>query len=135
MNFLSHLSGMGAQPAHHVRSNKAAFEDLVTSENLERLRALRICWLSGGENAVWSLQSTQRSFDLFRESFPEGDYERVVVRGYGHLDCWMGERAHMDVFPRVERHLQRCEGANDLVTKVSVGEEGYVYVAADALGG
>lgn len=134
MNFLSHLSVMGALPPYHVRSNKPAFEDLVTPDNLERLRGLRICWLSSGENAVWSLQSTQRSYDLFRECFPEGEYERVVVQGYGHLDCWMGDRAHVDVSPRVERHFRRCEGANDVMTTASAGEEGYVYVAAERCG-
>jgi hypothetical protein len=127
MNFLSHLSAMGATPPYHVRSNKPVFRDLVTRENLERLRGVRIGLLSGGDNAVWDPLSTKSSFDALREVFPGGEYERVVVGGYGHLDCWMGKRARRDVFPRVRRHLEACEGG----MRVSGDEEGYVDVAMD----
>ena len=126
MNFLAHLSAMGATPPHHVRSNEPVFRDLVTKENLERLRGVKIGFLSGGDNAVWDPLSTKASFDALREVFPKGEYERVVVGGYGHLDCWMGKRAFRDVFPRVRRHLEICEGV-----RVGGDEEGYVKVARD----
>ncbi|KAH7345933.1 hypothetical protein BKA66DRAFT_433768 [Pyrenochaeta sp. MPI-SDFR-AT-0127] len=109
MNFLSHLSEMGAMPPHHVRTNQGGFMDLVTPENLQRLEGIKICFLSGGDNAVWSPKSTKQSYDVFRETFPEGDYDRVVVQGYGHLDCWMGKNAFKDVFPRVRHHIELCE--------------------------
>jgi hypothetical protein len=41
---------------------------------------------------------------MFREGFPEGRYERVVVEGYVHLDPWMGIRSRWDVYPRVAAH-------------------------------
>jgi hypothetical protein len=31
------------------------------------------------------------------------------VRGYGHLDCWMGKNAFRDVYPRVHHHIKSCE--------------------------
>jgi hypothetical protein len=83
---------MGATSPYHVCSNKPAFEDLVTPVNLERLKGLKINSLSGSNNAVWKPQSTKQSYDMLRERFPDGEYERVVVPGYGQLDSLDGER-------------------------------------------
>jgi len=80
----------------------------MTQENLEKLRGVKVSFLYGEDNAVWSAQATQRSYDLLREVFPKGDYEMVRVEGYGHLDCWMGKDAWRDVWPRVWRHMERC---------------------------
>jgi hypothetical protein len=126
---------MGAMPPHHVRSNRPMFEDLLTQTNLERLKGLSICLLSGAENAVWSQQSTKSSYDLLRERFPEAKYERIVVNGYGHLDSWMGKHAHVEIFPRVARHLAVCEeaesGCETKVTATGSEEDEYVNVAAE----
>jgi hypothetical protein len=122
-------------PPYHVRSNKPVFEDLLTQTNLERLKGLSICLLSGAENAVWSQQSTKSSYDLLRRYFPEAKYERIVVNGYGHLDCWMGKHAHVEIFPRVARHLVVCEeaesGCETTVTGTGSEEDEYVNVAAE----
>jgi len=111
MNFLTHLSRMGAASSHHIRTNIPEFADLVSSANLRQLAGLKICFLSGGDNAVWQPAATKKSFDMFRHTFPDGKYERVVVQGYGHLDCWIGKNAHKDVYPRIEHHIQSCEHA------------------------
>lgn len=108
-SFIKHLSGMGAQSPATVRSNFPDFEDLVTPRNLERLRGLKVLFLYGEDNAVWSAGATKRSFDVLREIIPEGEYERCVVRGYGHLDSWMGKDAVRDVWPGVGRHVGMCE--------------------------
>jgi hypothetical protein len=136
MNFLSHLSGMGAKLPHHVRSNQPSFADLVTPENLKRLEGLKTSSLSGGDNAVWSPAITKASYDLMREVFPQEEYERVVVEGYGHLNCWMGKHAHRDLFPRVRHHLEACEGAGERVEvvvpeEVKEVENGYVHVTVE----
>ena len=100
---------MGSTPPHHLRTNAPAFEDLVSKPgNLERLRGLRIQFLSGGASAVYNPLSTSESYDVLRREFGMGDYERVVVEGYGHLDTWMGERSCEDVYPRVWGHVDRC---------------------------
>jgi hypothetical protein len=107
--FLKHLSGMGAASTYHVRNNLPEFADLVTPKNLEKLRDIKIAFLYGMENAVWSGRATKASHDTLKQMFPRGEYERILVEGYGHLDCWMGKNACEDVWPRVERHVASCE--------------------------
>ncbi|KAF1937241.1 FAD/NAD(P)-binding domain-containing protein [Clathrospora elynae] len=121
--FVAHLSGMGAMPPHHVRTNKPLFADLVTPENLQRLEGISINFLSGGDNAVWTPQSTNDSYDILRDAFPEGHYRRVFVKGYGHLDCWMGKEAFEDVFPRVRHHVEFCETFPAMVKGLSVPQD------------
>jgi hypothetical protein len=112
-HFLEHLSGMGAISPSTVRTNFPEFQNLVTSENLERLNGIKIAFLHGGENAVWSSRATKASYDTLREVFPLGEYARIVVVGYGHLDCWMARNAYKDVWPSVFRHVELCEEAED----------------------
>lgn len=115
-NFLTHLSRMGAVSPHHVRTNLASstspskpdsFADLVGNENLENLRGLKICFLSGGANVVFDPLSTLESYLVLKKR--SEDVERIVVKGYGHLDCWMGKDSARDVFPRVRSHIEKCE--------------------------
>ncbi|KAF2019480.1 FAD/NAD(P)-binding domain-containing protein [Aaosphaeria arxii CBS 175.79] len=115
MNFLSHLRSMGAVAPYHVRTNEGEgegdFVDLVAQGgNLKRLGGLKMCFLSGGANAVFDPLSTAESYDLMRSTFGSEGYERVVVEGYGHLDTWMGRDSHRDVYPRVLDHVELCEG-------------------------
>lgn len=127
MRFLAHLSGMGAKPPFHSTSNPPQPVDLVTPHNLEKLRGLKIQFLYGAENAVWSPQATKRSYDTLRDVYPEGMYERVIVEGYGHLDCWMGYRACEDIWGRVGRWIGMCGGDEEVV------EEGYVEVGEEVV--
>jgi hypothetical protein len=109
MNFLAHLSRMGAVPPYHIRNDQPEFADLVTSENMQRLAGLNICFMSGSDNAVWKPSATKKSYDAIRQMFPKGSYDRVVVRNYGHLDCWIGKNAFRDVYPKVHHHIKSCE--------------------------
>ncbi|KAF2821646.1 FAD/NAD(P)-binding domain-containing protein [Ophiobolus disseminans] len=108
-SFLRHLSHMGASPPYHLTSNPPYFTDLVTPTNLLKLRGLPILFLHGGENAVWDTRATKASYDTLREAFPEGRYERAVISGYGHLDCWMGKDAGEDVWGWVRGNVGGCE--------------------------
>lgn len=80
---------------------------------------------SGSDNHVLTPESTERTYDILRRQLGGGDgggdtYRRNVVQGYGHLDCWMGRKAYVDVFPMVRMEVDRvCRG------------EGYVYVERD----
>lgn len=112
-NFLFHLMRMGAESPYHVRNNDPDFADLVTEQNLQRLKGLRIQWISGGANAVFDPRSTAESYALLKERFPEGCYERCVVPAYGHLDCWMGKDSVRDVYPRVRAHVECCENLDE----------------------
>jgi hypothetical protein len=100
---------MGSTPPFHSRSNKPLLEDLVLQPgNMGRLKGLKIQFLSGGANVVFDPWSTSESYDLFRQHFGPHDYERVVVDGYGHLDTWMGKESCVDVYPRVQGHVEAC---------------------------
>ncbi|KAF2126321.1 FAD/NAD(P)-binding domain-containing protein [Dothidotthia symphoricarpi CBS 119687] len=78
MDFLTHLSKMGVMPSQHLRSNLPEFVDLVTPDNVQRLAGLRVCFLSGGDNAVWQPGATKRSFDMLKKAFPNMNYERIT---------------------------------------------------------
>ncbi|PVH90904.1 FAD/NAD(P)-binding domain-containing protein [Periconia macrospinosa] len=109
MNFLSHLTRQGSTEPYHLRTNMPEFKDLVAEPgNLERLKRLKIQFVSGGANVVFDPLSTSESYDMLRHAFGTQDYERVVVPTYGHLDTWMGYKSVVDVYPRVRGHIEHC---------------------------
>lgn len=101
MSALEHITNMGI--AHRVQDN--AGQNLVTAENLERLRGTPIFLFSGAENNVYSPETTEMSYNVLRDALNEEDYERVVFPGKGHLDSWMAVDAYKDVYPRVFAHV------------------------------
>jgi hypothetical protein len=80
---------------------------LVTHKNLERLRDIPIQFIHGGENTVYSPESTEKDYDLLREKFGSEHYERAMFQERGHLDCWMGKTSFRDVYPAVETHAKK----------------------------
>ena len=90
-----------------VQTNSPSSVNLVTAENVARFKGIPILLFSGAENAVFSPESTDLSLAVLKEADPNGSYERVVFQGRGHLDCWMSERAHTDVFPAVKAHMNK----------------------------
>lgn len=75
----------------------------------------------GADNQVLTPESTERTFDILRHELGGGHgaggygggelYRRNVVPGYGHLDCWMGRKAYVDVYPMVREEVDRvCRG-------------------------
>ncbi|KAE9391530.1 FAD/NAD(P)-binding domain-containing protein [Gymnopus androsaceus JB14] len=105
MTLLRHLMRMGT--AHEAMDNE--FNSLVTDANLERFKGLPISFISGGDNVVYSPESTSMSYDVLRENFGTELYRRHVVQGYGHLDTWMGKNTAVDVYPLVAEHVEWCE--------------------------
>lgn len=97
----------------HVMGNAPLFERLDTPENVRRLKGVPILLFVGGDNAVLSPESTERTYDVLTTAFGTGDdvsgvqYRRRVVPGYGHLDCWMGRNAWKDVYPFVREEVDR----------------------------
>ncbi|KAJ2904834.1 putative cholesterol oxidase protein [Zalerion maritima] len=99
----------------HVMSNEPAAEALDTEENVRRLEGVPFLLFVGGDNAVLSPESTQRTYEILCDAFgrsTEGQhgvlqYRRRVVPGYGHLDCWMGRNAWKDVYPFVREEVDR----------------------------
>ncbi len=73
----------------------------------ERLAGFRfpIRFIHGALNECFLPESTERSLDLLRRTHPDIPYDRVMIPGYGHIDCIFGMNAARDVFPHIVAHL------------------------------
>ena len=111
MRNLEQLMEMGR--THTVVNNQ--HENLVTPENIERLRDIPILFIHGEDNAIWDPQSTKLSYDALREKLNMSQYERVTFKGKGHLDCWIGKDSFWDVYSRVEQHADKIIAAQGLM--------------------
>lgn len=103
MASLRHLMSMGV--AGYVQNN--AGENIVNKQSLARLKGIPIFLFSGSENAVYSPESTDMTYNVLRNVLGAENYERTVFQGKGHLDCWMGVDSDSDVYPRVKAHLDK----------------------------
>ena len=90
-----------------VTTNEPVSADLVTPENIDRLKGLPILFLSGTGNMVFTAENTDISYTTLCNAHGKGLYEREVFPGKGHLDAWMGSTSYRDVYPRVERHISK----------------------------
>ncbi|KAI1367565.1 glucose-methanol-choline oxidoreductase [Xylaria arbuscula] len=96
----------------HVMSNGPLYERLDTPENVRKLRGIPFLLFVGGDNAVLSPESTERTYEVLTDAFGTRQYDgiqyrRRVVPDYGHLDCWMGRNAWKDVYPFVLEEVDR----------------------------
>jgi len=96
----------------HVMSNGPLYEQLDTPDNIRRLDGIPFLLFVGGDNAVLSPESTERTYEVLTDAFgtrmDDGiQYRRRVVPDYGHLDCWMGRNAWKDVYPFVLQEVDR----------------------------
>lgn len=102
----------------------------VTPENIERYFRFPVCFLHGARNEVFDARTSRRSFELLASIFawPDldpgarkdatpreyGPYSQgrrlrlVEVPRYGHQDCMIGTRAHVDVYPRIVAFLRQA---------------------------
>jgi hypothetical protein len=81
--------------------------NLVRAENMSRLKEIPILFLSGAENMVFTAENTDTSYTALCNAHGRQWYERELFQGKGHLDAWMGVGAYQDVYPRVERHVEK----------------------------
>lgn len=84
----------------------------VNDLNIHDFMRLPIALLHGEENQVFSVESTERTYlHLMRVggAFGSDHYEMIILKGYMHFDCLIGDDAHRDVFPKLSaffgRHL------------------------------
>lgn len=67
----------------HAGTSGAVFDNegisLISESNLGRLEGIPILFIHGGKNAVFSPESTTRSFETLQDLFSKRDYERVVL--------------------------------------------------------
>lgn len=134
MTLLHLLMKMGSEG--HVMGNAPLCNDLTTPANIQRLRGIPFLLFSGRDNAVLSIEATERTYEKLTDTFggmhyprraadddtttssaavtpqtgaPDSgiEYRRRVVPGYGHLDCWMGRNAWKDIYPFVREEVDR----------------------------
>ncbi|KAJ7641620.1 hypothetical protein FB45DRAFT_825916 [Roridomyces roridus] len=105
MDMLVHLVRTG----NAQRDINNELQDLLTPENVERMRGIKMTFFSGGDNIVFTPKSTMMCYEFMRDRFGDGLYRRFVVNGYGHLDPWIGKNSHIDVYPIVQEHLDWFE--------------------------
>ena len=119
MRCLSHLVRMGTSgmvitspplSSSIDDTGAASAKPLINDINLARLRHIPIFFFSGGDNVVYTPEATDISYTTLRDKFDEGQYDCAVFAGFGHLDCWMGERAADVVWLSVKKHLMRVCG-------------------------
>ena len=111
MNNLQKLMFMGSNGFVVDNDEKS----LVIPKNLDGLRGIPIQFIHAGENTVYTPESTEKDYDLLRETFGGENYERVIFQERGHLDCWMGKTSFRDVYPAVETHARKTILAQNLV--------------------
>lgn len=91
----------------YVTTNEPRRANLVTPENIQRLKGIPILFLSGTGNMVFTAENTDTSYTTLSNAHGREWYEREVFPGKGHLDAWMGATASQDVYPRVRRHADK----------------------------
>lgn len=64
-----------------------------------------VTFIHGSDNVCFFPESTEISCDLLGKHNGRDLYHRVLVPGYGHIDCIFGRNAHRDVFPAIVAHL------------------------------
>jgi hypothetical protein len=90
-----------------VTTNEPTSANLVTPENLRRLKGIPILLLSGTGNMVFTPENTDISYTTLCNTHGKEWYEREVFSSKGHLDAWIGTTAYQDVYPRVKRHVDK----------------------------
>jgi hypothetical protein len=58
-------------------------------------------------NQTYLPRSTELTYDWLRRANDPSLYRRKVLPRYGHIDTFMGRRAHLDTYPEVLEHLER----------------------------
>lgn len=72
--------------------------------NVRRLN-IPITFLHGTKNRIFLPQGTEKTWNWLRAHNGGAGYERHKIRGYAHLDCFIGRNARRDVFPVLLQEL------------------------------
>jgi alpha-beta hydrolase superfamily lysophospholipase len=76
---------------------RSVLED-ADMRHLDRL-ALPIHLVSGAENRMFVPESTLRSYRWLVEANGASYYRRTLYEGFGHLDCYVGTGADVEIWP------------------------------------
>jgi len=77
-------------------------------ENAHRLN-MPIHLFSGANNQEMLPEATLRTFAWLKEQNPElaHHYSRKVYQNFGHMDCFIGQNAHQEIFPQLLARLNK----------------------------
>jgi cholesterol oxidase len=73
--------------------------------HLKRL-ALPISFIHGRANREFLPTATRKTYKLLRQANGEAWYSWRPIESYGHMDCFIGKRAAVDVFPIILEELE-----------------------------
>jgi cholesterol oxidase len=94
------------QLARMVRQGHAVKADGGTyMRNLDRL-AIPITYIHGESNRCFLPESTNKTFEALVQENGRDFYKRIVIPGYGDVDCMIGKNAARDVYPLILAHLR-----------------------------
>jgi cholesterol oxidase len=101
ITFFEHISAMiRAGEARNARGEDAYLA------NLDAYR-MPISFLTGEHNKMFVPEGLRRTYETLRRGNGSGDYVHHELKGYAHLDLWLGDDAERDVFPTALAELER----------------------------
>jgi pimeloyl-ACP methyl ester carboxylesterase len=101
ITFFEHISLMIRAGAARDAQGRDAY-----LSNLDAFK-LPITFITGEHNRMFVPKGLQRTYDVLRNAHGPGDYTQHVIKGYAHLDLWLGTNAERDVWPTVLAELDR----------------------------
>ncbi|MDX1433341.1 MAG: hypothetical protein R3286_12935 [Gammaproteobacteria bacterium] len=66
-----------------------------------------VAFLHGADNRFIMPSGSERTFEQLKKLNPDVPYTRTVIPGYAHMDCFIGQDAHRDVFPTIRVELDK----------------------------
>ncbi|MBL4673790.1 MAG: GMC family oxidoreductase [Arenicella sp.] len=93
----SYLAGIARADSHTPAEN--------TIDQLD----LPITFMAGALNLEFLPQTSARTYEWLRahNSLSEHKYHRHVFEHYGHMDCFIGKNASIDIFPKIYSWLEK----------------------------
>jgi len=70
---------------------------------------VKLLLLQGRHNYIFRPPGTLRTLRWLRAHNPDGQYQRLVLPGYAHLDAIIGARAATEVYPEIVRFLDQAQ--------------------------
>ena len=101
LSFFDHIK-KSEQRGALVPANALASTPAYTENSLPE--TARIVLFGGEENQCFLPKSQQRTYDYLQARQP-GKHQLYILKGYSHLDVFLGKHAHRDVFPIMIKEL------------------------------
>ncbi len=83
----------------------------VYMPNVAKL-AIPVTFLHGEHNTMFLPEGSLLTYDWLRANNDPSLYRRLVIKNYGHLDCFIGKDAASDVFPLIVQELDRTQAVS-----------------------